>query len=152
MMGYLDTPAMAWSLGGPFEDIVAIYNLVASGLPERFPQISWVVPHCCGAFAALSGRIDEIWDLNPDPHQPLTPSEYVRSHKISVDSASPQTSRLALARDLFGAEHLLLGSDFPYLNRSDLTASLQPIHALNWPGEGKEQLLARNAGSLFHLV
>ena len=150
--GFLDTPAMAWSLGAPFEDTVAIFQLLQSDVLERFPNIRWIVPHCGGTLPALSGRMDEIWEMNPDPHKslPVSPSIYLRSGPIYVDCATPQGSLIALAHDLFGEERLLFGSDFPYIRRSlaDLRVSLQPILQLSWSDQMQQRVLSSNAEAL----
>ncbi len=153
--GFLEDSAMVWALGAPFEDTAALYRLLNSGLLERFPNISWIVPHCGGTLPALSGRLDEIWAMNPDPHRALSasPSNYLRSHALYVDCATPQTSLIAMAHDLFGEEHLLFGSDFPYIRSSlrDLRAAIEPIERLPLSFQGRQNLLSTNATALLAL-
>ncbi len=153
--GFLEDPAMVWALGAPFEDTTALYQLLNSGLLERFPNIRWIVPHCGGTLPALIGRLDEIWAMNPDPHRalPTSPSAYLRSHALYVDCATPQTSLMAMARDLFGEEHLLFGSDFPYIRSSlrNLRVAIEPIEQLSLNAQAREALLSTNAKTLLSL-
>ncbi|QBD79377.1 amidohydrolase [Ktedonosporobacter rubrisoli] len=143
--GYIDSPAMAWTLGAPFQDTAALYQLLQSGLLERYPDIRWIVPHCGGVLPALAGRIDEIWQMNPDPHRDLAapPSSYLRRHNVYVDCATPQVSLIRLAEDLYGEEHLLFGSDFPYIKSSlhDLRQAMQPILQLTQSGQTRQNIL-----------
>lgn len=149
---YINNGGMAWMLGAPFEDTIAIYQLLQSDLFERYPNIRWIVPHCGGVLPALSGRIDEIWQMNPNPRRVLSvaPSSYLRSQSLYVDCATPQASLISLARDLFGEEHLLFGSDFPYIKSSlhDLRVAFKPLGQLTWNDPSGWNILSTNANAL----
>ncbi len=153
--GSLPDVVKAWTIGAPFEDTIALCHLLYSDLLERYPYISWIVPHAGGVITALKGRIDEIWVQYPDPSRqlPSVPSEYLRTRPVYVDSVTPQTSLLSLAHDFFGGKHLLFGSDFPYIQQSlhDLRVALKPIHEVAWSEDEKQQVLYTNSAALLSL-
>ncbi len=104
---------MDWSLGAPFEDTIVAMRLIHARLNERYPNITWIVPHLGGAFPFLLGSIDERWSRDPARSGlPKPPSTYL--DRILFDTVTPSARSLRLAKEVLGAGHLVLGSDFPY--------------------------------------
>src|SRR5215217_961654 len=59
--GVLDEYLLAWGVGVMFDDSIAALRLAASGLVERYPNITWIVPHLGGTIPFVAGRLDRVW-------------------------------------------------------------------------------------------
>jgi predicted TIM-barrel fold metal-dependent hydrolase len=118
--GALADHGMEWAIGTPFDDTVAALRLIYGGVLDRHPGIRWIVPHLGGTIPFLAQRLDFIWRLNPRVREllPAEPSSYLR--RLWFDSANPDPRSIALAIDVFGADRLLYGSDFPFVARENL--------------------------------
>jgi predicted TIM-barrel fold metal-dependent hydrolase len=110
---------MEWGVGAPLDDTIAAARIVLSGLVDRFPNVTWIVPHLGGAFPFLLGRLDLFVTQGPNAAPPdQAPS--ARLGNLLFDHVGPDTAALRLARDVLGVDHLVYGSDFPAWSRHDL--------------------------------
>ncbi|MEO8028525.1 MAG: hypothetical protein ABI823_18735, partial [Bryobacteraceae bacterium] len=67
-------------VGFLFDTTLAAAKLVFAGVPERYPNIKWVLSHLGGAIPYLAERLDRGWKAFPDCRVQITrpPSEYLR--------------------------------------------------------------------------
>ena len=56
----LVTTGLTWPLGAPFEDSMAILELLQAGFTQRFPRIRTIVPHLGGTLPFLVQRLDHM--------------------------------------------------------------------------------------------
>ncbi|MEQ9349894.1 MAG: amidohydrolase family protein, partial [Alphaproteobacteria bacterium] len=84
-------------------------TLMFGDLTERFPNISFQVINLGGTLPYLLERMDEVSRLRT-PDDPLPSS---RARRVYVDSASLGPRALELAVRTYGADRIMLGSDFP---------------------------------------
>jgi predicted TIM-barrel fold metal-dependent hydrolase len=91
-------------LGAPFEDTVAALRLILAGIVSRHPRIRIIVPHLGGTLPFLIERLDG----SLAGRSTYKPSEYLKRR---------------CARDAFGADRLLLGTDFPHLAAQDSSSA-----------------------------
>jgi aminocarboxymuconate-semialdehyde decarboxylase len=111
---------LGWLLGAPVEDTVAALRLVLSGLIERFPRVRIIVPHLGGVLPFLLQRIDDtsghavvrLRDTEEAPGIDGPPSRYYR--RLWFDTVNSHPAALRCACESFGADRLLLGTDFPF--------------------------------------
>lgn len=92
-------------LGAPFEDTVAALRLTLSGIVNRYPKIRIIVPHLGGTLPFLVERLDGSLVGRTQ----YKPSEYLK--RLWYDTVNGSTAALRCARDAFGADRLLLGTD-----------------------------------------
>ena len=124
--GLLDAYYLDWTVGAPFEDTLCAMKLVHSGVLDRFPEIRWIVPHLGGLVPMVLDRVDRLWALNKDKvGGDRPPSEGLR--RLYYDTANSTIATLRLAAEVLGADRLVFGTDFPYVDRHDL---LRPIREL----------------------
>jgi aminocarboxymuconate-semialdehyde decarboxylase len=101
-------------IGNPLETTIALHYLIFDGVLERHPRLKILAVHGGGYLGAYSGRIDHAWGARSDCHAslPQPPTSYLK--KIYVDSVvfTPHQLR-ALVHD-FGADHVVMGTDYPY--------------------------------------
>ena len=108
--------SLTWMLASRFEDTIAMARLILSGLTLRYPGIRFIVPHLGGTMALFLQRMDNVAERDGwrDKHSPdLMPSDLAR--RFWFDTVNEQHSALRCACEAFGAERLLLGTDWPML-------------------------------------
>lgn len=111
-----DAYGLDWMVGGCFEDTVTSLRLVMSGLTSRHPNVKIIVPHLGGTLPFLMQRIDDAVgrQISRGGKPAVTkPSDAVRS--LYFDTVNGYPAALRCACDAFGSDHIVLGTDFPYL-------------------------------------
>ncbi|MEX0664283.1 MAG: amidohydrolase family protein [Acidimicrobiia bacterium] len=135
---------MGWALGAPFDDTIAAVKLMISGVLERFPNITWIIPHAGGVLPFLLERVDRIWasyaHLLPEGPPPRDTVQ-----RLLFDVATPAPEAVALTAATFGTERLMMGTDFPFANRHDLAANERVIIDAGISGDAYESVLFANA-------
>jgi aminocarboxymuconate-semialdehyde decarboxylase len=101
-------------VGNPFDTTLALHYLIFDGVLERHPKLKILAVHGGGYLAGYSGRIDHAWGARSDVRGtlPKPPTSYLK--QVYVDTVVFTPHQLAALVDLFGAEHVLMGTDYPY--------------------------------------
>jgi 6-methylsalicylate decarboxylase len=101
------------SVGASLEDAAIVLHLIARRVPERYPNITYVVPHLGGLIPMQLQRLDnQVPSQYPDlPERPSVTAR--RFYYDTVGHGSP--AALLCAWKAFGADHLVAGSDYPVL-------------------------------------
>jgi aminocarboxymuconate-semialdehyde decarboxylase len=101
-------------VGNPLETTIALHYLIFDGVLERHPKLKILAVHGGGYLGAYSGRIDHAWGARSDTHGtlPQAPTTYLK--RIYVDTVVFTPKQLAELVRVFGADRVLLGTDYPY--------------------------------------
>jgi 6-methylsalicylate decarboxylase len=103
---------LTWMVGAPVEDTISVMQLITHGIPSRYPRIKIINSHLGGALPMLLQRADDQYQWEA-PGTPERPS--VAARRMWYDSVGHgHVPALRCAIDSFGADRLLLGTDFPY--------------------------------------
>lgn len=102
-------------LGNPHETSVAVAHLVFGGVVERYPRIRFCLAHGGGTVPMAAGRwqhgfnvaLPELKSMRGDGPLPLL-------RRFYADCLTHGNEALACSAGLFGPEHLLFGSDWPF--------------------------------------
>ncbi len=106
------TANMTWSIGAPVEDTVAIAQLILAGIPSKYPKMRIITAHLGGALPMLLPRLDRQ-SVGESPDTPEKPS--LAARRLWYDTvAHGHQPALRAAAETFGADRLVLGTDFPY--------------------------------------
>ena len=101
------------SVGASLEDAAIVLHLIARRIPERFPNIKYVVPHLGGIIPMLLQRLD---NQAPQKHPNLPERPSVTARRFYYDIVGHGSHAAVLcAWKAFGADHLVAGSDYPVL-------------------------------------
>jgi aminocarboxymuconate-semialdehyde decarboxylase len=101
-------------IGNPFETTLALHYLIFDGVLERHPDLKILAVHGGGYLGAYSGRIDHAWGARSDCHAelPHPPTSYLK--KIYFDTVVFTPLQLESLVHTFGADHIVMGTDFPF--------------------------------------
>ncbi|WP_128377188.1 amidohydrolase family protein [Streptomyces cavernae] len=101
-------------LGNPGETALAAAQLVFGDVLATHPRLRFVLVHCGGLLPAVVGR----WQRGADTHRPgvpdLTESPRTAVRRFYVDCLAHDPAVVDLAVTTFGADHIVLGSDWPF--------------------------------------
>src|SRR5437588_4126016 len=101
-------------IGNPLETTIALHYLIFDGVLELHPNLKILAVHGGGYLPAYSGRIDHAWGARSDSHGelPQPPTSYLK--KIYFDTVVFTPHQLAQLIKLFGADQILMGTDYPF--------------------------------------
>jgi aminocarboxymuconate-semialdehyde decarboxylase len=134
-------------LGAPFEDSAAAMRLILAGIVSRFPKIRIIVPHLGGTLPFLIERLDGSLAGGRSQYKP---SEYLK--RLWYDTVNGSPAALRCSRDAFGADRLLLGTDFPHLAGARFEQCVSYVQQSNLAEEEKSAILDNNAQALLGLA
>lgn len=132
--------------GASLEDTAIVLHLIKRNIPVRYPDIKIVIPHLGGMIPMQLARLDGQAST-PDLLSP--PSAMARSLYYDTVGWGSQAA-LRCAREAFGADHLVPGSDFSALLAVEsYKRTFEYIKESGLPDQDIEKILYRNAVSLF---
>ena len=101
-------------IGNPMETTIAASHLIFDGVLERNPRLKVVLPHAGGYLAHYWARMDHAHRARPDCRTVIkrAPSSYLK--KMYFDTIAFDPAMLRQMVDRYGADHVLLGTDYPY--------------------------------------
>jgi aminocarboxymuconate-semialdehyde decarboxylase len=101
-------------IGNPLETAIALHYLIFDGVLERHPELKILAVHGGGYLGAYSGRIDHAWGARSDAHGalPQPPTSYLK--RVHVDTVVFTPTQLEELVRVFGADHVVMGTDYPY--------------------------------------
>ena len=101
-------------IGNPLESTVAVSHLIFDGVMERYSKLKFLVAHGGGFIAHYWARMDHAWRARPDCRTVIKnpPSSYLE--KFYFDTITFDPEMLKRLVDRFGADHVVLGTDYPY--------------------------------------
>lgn len=100
-------------VGNPMETTVALSRLVLGGVLERHPGLKIVAVHGGGYLPFYMDRMDHAYECRPEVREHISrpPSEYLK--ELYFDTVVFGAGLKALV-DRVGADHVLLGTDYPF--------------------------------------
>jgi aminocarboxymuconate-semialdehyde decarboxylase len=134
-------------VGFLMDTTLAAASLVFSGVPERFPNIKWVLGHLGGAIPYLAERLDRGYEAFAECRTNISrpPTTYLK--KFYFDTVNFDPRALELAVSFAGASQILAGSDYPHQIGS-IPKMLESLNAMRVPEEDRQKILGGNAKRL----
>jgi aminocarboxymuconate-semialdehyde decarboxylase len=134
-------------VGFPFDTTVAIAKLCYAGVFKDLPNIRWLVAHAGGAIPCLMERMDSGWrdfaECRVNIDEP--PSVYLR--RLFYDTVTFSPNNLRLLRDVVGADHMVMGSDYPHLLGS-IEMAVSSIERMDFSEVEKDRIFSGTALSI----
>jgi aminocarboxymuconate-semialdehyde decarboxylase len=135
---------MPWTVGMPAETQLGIVAMILGGAFDKLPTTLRICfAHGGGSFAFLLGRLQNAWQHHPVAHGvcELPPRNYLS--RFYVDSAVFDQRALEFLVDTMKAEHVMLGSDYPFPLGEHRVGDL--VRSSRLSSRVKEQILGNNA-------
>ena len=136
-------------IGMPLSTTVAVTRLILAGVLERYPELKMVLVHGGGYLPFYWARTDHAFRHRPEmrEHIDRLPSEYLSSLYYDLTVFDPILVESLAER--FGADQLLIGTDYPFdMGETDPLALLAATN-LSEPERGL--VAGGNARRLFDL-
>jgi aminocarboxymuconate-semialdehyde decarboxylase len=131
-------------IGFPFDTSLAVARMCFSGMFRDFPDIRWVIGHLGGAIPYLMERLDNGYRDFAEcrVHIDALPSTYLK--RLHYDTVSFSGPALRMVRDLVGADHMVMGSDYPHMLGS-IDRAVTSIEGLDIPAHEKQAMFSATA-------
>jgi aminocarboxymuconate-semialdehyde decarboxylase len=105
-------PELAATAVFPLETALASVSLLAAGITERFPRLRILLSHGGGALSWILPRMDYGWSLGLKGQMTQPPSKLARHFWYDTILYDPVS--LSFLADAVGADHIVVGSDYPF--------------------------------------
>lgn len=136
---------LEWVVGAPIEDMLVTLQLLKAEIPQRFPHLKFHIAHLGGGISFQMQRIqDNYTDWNAFAESPIE----TLKEKFWFDAANFSTFALENSAQIFGAERLLMGSDFPYFQNDKYTRAATYITDTSLSDAEKAGILRENVKTL----
>lgn len=146
---------LAEVVGRVFDTTISIARMIYAGIFDRFSQLKIIVPHMGAGLMSVMGRLDMGYRLGYEGHavyQAATckrkPSEYLSN--LYVDTVGFWPSMLNQLLEVFGADRILFGSDYPAVPISPVEHT-EMVESLELCDRQKNAIFHQNAMDLFQL-
>src|SRR5437870_8621718 len=138
-------------VGFMFDTTLAVARMCFDGMFKDFPDIRWIVAHLGGAVPYLMERLDNGWRDFVECRTKIDelPSTYLK--KLYYDTVNFNPHMLRLVRNMMGADHMLMGSDYPHLLGS-IDRAVSSIEGLDIADEEKRRIFEGTALSILNNV
>ena len=137
-------------IGNPLDTTVALAHLIFDGVLERFLELKIFAAHGGGYLPAYSARMDHAYRARADCRQKIAkpPTTYLK--RVYFDSVVFSTDQLDYLIKQYGADHVLLGTDYPYdMGETDPVGLVESVPGLS---DAERQAICHdNAATLLKL-
>jgi len=137
-------------IGNPLETTVAVSHLIFDGVMQRNPKLKVVLAHSGGYLAHYWARMDHAHRARPDCKTVIKkkPSSYLE--KFYFDTITFDPGMLKNLIDRFGADHVMLGTDYPYdMGEDDPVGLINSVKGLK--KIDKDLIMGSNAAKLLKI-
>jgi aminocarboxymuconate-semialdehyde decarboxylase len=137
-------------IGNPLDSTVAVHHLIFGGVLQDYPNLKIVVAHGGGYLPGYSGRIDHAASARPDTCECIRymPTTYLK--RLYFDSLVYTHHQLQYLVDTYGADHILVGTDYPAdMGETDPLGFIESAPGLD--DVERAAILGRNAARLLNL-
>jgi aminocarboxymuconate-semialdehyde decarboxylase len=146
-----DSPAFQdyylWNtVANPLETATTAAHMVVAGVMERHPELRVLLAHGGGALLAVRGRMRHAHGFQPQARSRLGESPDDSLRRFYFDTLTHDEALLRALIDYAGAEHVLLGSDYPF-DMGD-ARHVETVRALGLDADVEARILSGNAEEL----
>jgi 6-methylsalicylate decarboxylase len=144
----IESTNLVWPVGAPLEDTVCLLQFMQANFPSRFPDIKIILPHLGGFAPFLAARLDQLKDhFLPDSAMP--PSDQAKYFWYDTVNGNP--AALRCTKETLGADHLLLGTDYPFWRDDAFKLCVDYVGEAGLPADEVDRILGGNGQRLLGL-
>lgn len=136
-------------IGNPTDTSLSVAKLIFAGVLDRFPRLKFLLAHAGGFLPYTWGRLDRGYRIQDSSISKISqaPSEYLK--RLYFDTITHSQMAVEYLVQNFGADHVLLGSDYPY-DMGD-PEPVQSLRAARIDDEQMKQVTGANACKLLRI-
>jgi len=136
-------------VGFMFDTTLAVARMCYDGMFKDFPDIRWIVGHLGGAVPYLMERMDNGYRDFIECRAKIDelPSVYLK--RLYYDTVNFNSHMLMMVRNMIGADHMVMGSDYPHLLGS-IDRAVSSIESLEVAEEEKQRIFEGTALSILN--
>ena len=136
-------------IGNPLDTTFALSHIVFGGVLERYPKLKFVAAHGGGYLGHYPARMDHAYRVRPECHDYIKrpPSYYMK--KIYWDTMVFGETQLEHLVNLWGADHVVIGTDYPY--DMGYYKPVEFVNGANLTREQKAQIIGGTAAKILGL-
>ena len=138
-------------IGNPLDTTVAVSHLIFDGVMERNPGLKVLLAHAGGYIAHYWARMDHAHRARPDCRTVISkpPSSYLEKFYFDTITFDPIMLGNLISR--YGADHVLLGTDYPYdMGEEDPLGLIESVKRLK--RSDKDMIMGGNAARLLGIA
>jgi predicted TIM-barrel fold metal-dependent hydrolase len=139
---------LAAIIGWPHATSMAMMRLSASGVLEKYPNLKFITHHSGGTVPYLAGRIRNSPFKYENLTKPIIDSLTLFYHDTAVQGNMPN---LMCAYAFCGADHMLLGTDFPMVTSNLVKETIRSVYEMTISGAEKKKIFEGNARRILKL-
>jgi len=141
---------LSGAVGTSLEDAAIVLHLIAKKIPDRCPNIRYVIPHFGGPIPMLLDRLNNQFGMKEHGF-PEPPS--VTARRFYYDTVGHGShAALTCAWKAFGADHILPGSDYPVLlSYETYERTFSWMREVDLPAGELDQILEKTAPTVLQL-
>ncbi|MDI6772727.1 MAG: amidohydrolase family protein [bacterium] len=102
------------TVGNPLETTITAAQMVMAGVMEKYPRLKVLLAHGGGALMCVRGRLRHSHSFQPDARSRLRESPDTSLRRFFYDTVTHDSDLLRSLVEYAGADHVLLGSDYPF--------------------------------------
>ena len=145
-----DRYSLGNSIGVPLEDTLVVAALIFGGVLDKCPGLKVCIAHGGGPACFGLGRLDHGWRVRSEARINIQypPSHYLG--RMYYDTVTNSEAALRFLIDTVGIDHVVLGSDWPFVGWDPSPAGwVQGLQSLNQ--EEKDKILGGNLEALLNI-
>ncbi|MFQ6028802.1 MAG: amidohydrolase family protein [Dehalococcoidia bacterium] len=138
------------SIGVTLEDTMVVSTLIFGGILDKCPDLKVCIAHGGGPACFGMGRLDRGWQVRSEARVNISrPPSYYQS-RLYYDTVVMSESALRFMIDAVGIDHVVLGSDYPFVGWDPSPGGwVQSCESLSQ--EEKDKILWKNLEALLRL-
>ena len=138
------------TVGMPLDSTLFVSRMIFGGVLERFSGLKICIAHGGGYIPFYPARFDHAWEARADCRRftPRRPSSYLAQLHFDTMVFDPEDLGYLIRR--WGADHVLLGTDYPYdMGEDDPVGLVSKVEGLD--DDARSLILGGNAARLLGL-
>ncbi|OGO18146.1 MAG: hypothetical protein A2Z14_13540 [Chloroflexi bacterium RBG_16_48_8] len=131
------------TVGNPLETTITAAHMINAGVMESFPRLKVLLAHGGGAILSLWGRLNHAHSFQPQAKSVLKETPQESLNRFYFDTVVHDPALLRTLVDFAGADHVMVGSDYPFDMGVARPADI--VRQLKLPSSDEELILSGNA-------